>query len=125
MPTGGGGGITASPCNDGVCKVDVDVTSCVITPVPDGLVVAGENNIFWELNFSSSFYRFTEDGIKLKTPSTSFDGPELQPNGKKFKLHDKYTAQGKFPYWIKVQRWKVFEGWTDCPLLDPFIQNGS
>ena len=98
MPTGGGGGITASPCNTGVCKVDVDVTSCVITPNPDPVPVPEPSNIFWELNWVSQFYRFTDDGVKLKTPNSQFDEPELHGNGKKFKLHYKYTSKGTFPY---------------------------
>ena len=122
MPTGGGGGITASPCNNGVCKVSVDVTNCVITLNPDPLYVSGANNIFWELNFMSSLYRFPDDGIKLKTPSSEFDGPESQ--GSKFKLHDKNTKAGSYPYAVKVQRWVMFQ-WTDCPPLDPTIVNGS
>jgi hypothetical protein len=124
----GGGGITTSdPCNAGACKVSVDVTSCVITPVPDPLPVKGENNIFWELNFGSLFsYRFVDDqSVALKTASSEFDSPELQANGKKFKLHDKNSLAGenKYPYWIKVQR-LTFQGWTDCPPLDPVIVNG-
>ena len=124
----GGGGITTSdPCNAGACKVSVDVTNCVITPVPDPLPVKGENNIFWELNFGSLFsYRFVDDqSVALKTASSEFDSPELQANGKKFKLHDKNSLAGenKYPYWIKVQR-LTFQGWTDCPPLDPVIVNG-
>jgi hypothetical protein len=121
MPTGGGGGITASPCNNGVCKVDVDVTSCVITPTPDPLYVHGENNIFWELNLSSRFYRFTEDGVKLKKPDPTFDQPE-KLNDWKFKLHDKGTP-GTYLYAIKVQHLVMFQ-WVDCPPLDPTIVNG-
>ena len=120
----GGGGITTSdPCNAGACKVSVDVTSCVITPTPDPLPVKGENNIFWDLTFMSSFYRFTDDGVKLKTSSPVFDSAE-KLSDKKFKMHDKGTP-GSYPYAIKVQRWKMFEGWTDCPLLDPTIINGN
>jgi hypothetical protein len=120
----GGGGITTSdPCNAGVCKVSVDVTSCVITPTPDPLYVHGENNIFWELNLSSSFYRFTDDGVKLKKPDPTFDQPE-KLSDKKFKLHDKGNV-GTYLYAIKVQRWMMFQGgWVDCPTLDPTIVNG-
>jgi hypothetical protein len=125
---GGGGGITTSdPCNAGVCKVSVDVTSCVITPKPDPLYVKGENNIFWELNSTSQFYQFLDDkSVALKAASSEFDQPEVQANGKKFKLHDKNSLAGenKYPYWIKVQRWIMFQGWTDCPPLDPVIING-
>jgi hypothetical protein len=124
----GGGGITTSdPCTAGACKVSVDVTSCVITPKPDPLPVKGENNIFWELNLMSQFYQFLDDkSVALKTTSSEFDQPEVQANGKKFKLHDKNTLAGenKYPYWIKVQRWIMFQGWTDCPPLDPVIING-
>ena len=125
---GGGGGITTSdPCTAGACKVSVDVTSCVITPTPDPLPVKGENNIFWELNFGSLWsYRFLdEQSVALKTASGEFDGAEVQANGKKFKLHDKNSLAGenKYPYWIKVQR-LTFQGWTDCPPLDPVIVNG-
>jgi len=119
---GSGDGGLAAPCNDGVCKVSVDVTSCVITPTPDPLPVKGENNIFWDLTFMSSFYRFTDDGIKLKTSSPVFDSAQKLSDSK-FKMHDKGTP-GSYPYAIKVQRWKIFEGWTECPTLDPTIVNG-
>ena len=103
----------------------VSVTNCAITPDPEKLIVTGKNiNIFWELDAMSMLYRFPDDGIKLKTPSTEFDQPEAQANRKKFKLHDK-NSRGSVPpyeYAIKVQRLVLFQ-WIDCPLLDPWIVN--
>ena len=79
------------------------------------------------IEFDSQFYQFLDDkSVALKAASSEFDQPEVQANGKKFKLHDKNSLAGenKYPYWIKVQRWIMFQGWTDCPPLDPVIING-
>ena len=105
--------------------MDVSVTSCTITPDPPALPVTGKNiNIFWELGIWSQFYRFPDDGVKLKTSSPEFDAPEAQANGKKFKLRDKNSLSGQYtyPYTIKVQRLVWFQ-WVDCPPLDPSIVN--
>jgi hypothetical protein len=105
--------------------VDVSVTNCVITPDPASLPVTGKNiNIFWELDALSMFYRFPDDGVKLKTSSPEFDAPEAQANRKKFKLHDKNSLAGQhtYPYTIKVQRLVLFQ-WVDCSPLDPTIVN--
>jgi hypothetical protein len=87
-----GGGMTSPNCTGtGVCNVDVSVNNCVVTPNPQSLPVPGKNiNIFWEMNSSSTAYRFRDaDGIELKQYDSDFDQPESQSNGKKFKLHDK------------------------------------
>lgn len=124
-PEGGAGGSTSANCDGhGACKVSVSVTNCVITPEPEPLQVTGKNIlIFWELDLGSMLYRFTDDGIKLKTPSTEFDEPEAQAHGKKFKLHDKNSLPGehRYQYAIKVQR--LMFNWVDCPPLDPWVVN--
>jgi hypothetical protein len=121
-----GCGLAVANCDGrGACKVDVSVTNCVITPDPASLPVTGKNiNIFWELDALSMFYRFPDDGVKLKTSSPEFDEPEAQANRKKFKLHDKNSLAGQhtYPYTIKVQRLVLFQ-WVDCSPLDPTIVN--
>lgn len=125
-PDGGTGGSTLANCDGhGACKVRVSVTNCVITPDPETLPVTGKNIlIFWELDLGSMLYRFPDDGIKLKTPSTEFDEPEAQAHGKKFKLHDKnsLTGEHRYEYAIKVQRLVMFN-WVDCQPLDPWVVN--
>jgi hypothetical protein len=122
-----GCGLAVAACDGtGACKVDVSVTNCVITADPPSLgPVTGKNVIiFWELDITSMFYRFPDDGVKLKTESPEFDQPEAQAIRKKFKLHDKNSLAGQhtYPYTIKVQRLVLFQ-WVDCPPLDPSIVN--
>ena len=122
------GTATSSNCDGtGVCKVDVSVTQCFVTPNPSTLTVRARNiDIFWEISDDS--YRFSEsDGIKLKQDDSDFDQPQSQSNGKKFKLHDKNSKARvgekiSYAYNIKVQR-LVGTRWVDCGTLDPIIIN--
>jgi hypothetical protein len=111
----------------GVCKVDVTVVQCFITPSPRTLPVRAKNIlIFWEM--VSENYRFADpDGIKLKQEDSDFDQAGALDNGKRFKVFDKNSKampgqQLAYPYNIKVQRY-FGSKWYDCPPLDPIIVN--
>ena len=122
----GGGPRSMAPCDQGICKVKVSVTHCVIdTPVPDPIPVNQRNvHIEWELDLASwmAGNRFVDtDAITVPEGKGEFDEPELSAGGRKLKLHDKNSLPGtnRYKYTIKVTS-SVF---GVCTPLDPFIVN--
>ena len=113
----------AEPCTPGICKVEVTVVDCVVSVQPDPLPVPmprGGKDIHWDI--VSNDYVFADNGIVLKTPDDEFDLPELKDARKKFKLHDKHTKWGDYPYSVNV----IKTGGADpraCPTHDPVISN--
>jgi hypothetical protein len=118
----------------GACKVDVKVTSCTstatsLTVVPDPLPVTKANNIFWELDSTSTaLFQFRDnDGVILKTPDDDFVDAQAQANNKKFKVHDKNSKakpgeELRYPYSINLQKLDA-GNWVDCKTFDPTIVN--
>ena len=123
-----GGAAPPSNCDGtGVCKVEVSVVQCFITPDPGTLPGRGRNVvIFWNMNSADD--RFNDpDGIKLKQEDSDFDQAGTQDNGRRFRVHDKNSKARPgekltYPYNIRVQR-QMGGRWYDCPPLDPVIIN--
>jgi len=122
----GGGPKPMAPCNQGICKVSVSVSKCVIaTPVPEPIPVNQKNvHIEWELDFASwiAGNRFVDnDAITVPEGRGEFDQPEVSAGGRKLKLHDKNSLPGehKYKYVIKV----TSNVYGVCTPLDPFIVN--
>jgi hypothetical protein len=116
----------AQPCNEGVCKAEVNVSLCWITVDPDPIHVPKEvNHIEWTFSKSTNGYHFEQDGITIKDPSGSGITPDPGPDpvsgkkGKKFTMKDDHKVHGKIPYTVRV----VWDDGPACPPTDPMISN--
>ena len=108
-----------SPCNGGVCFVQIDVSSCSapggITANPDALSVDAPNNIEWTINRDG--FRFPDNGIVFT--DAQFKQPHVTGNGRKFIVRNDHTSVGKFKYVVNL----LDGNGTPCRPLDPFVNN--
>ena len=133
VPWIGGHKVPDCTTGNGVCQVDVSVTSCdAITADPYELPVRKKGGIYiiWVLDELSP-YRFNPvDGIKLKPnqpDASEFGLPEPQPNGKRIRMFDKNSKatpgqKTHNHYDINIQM-QQGGNWVNCKVYDPTIIN--
>ena len=116
-------GSGASPCNQGVCKVTITVSSCDhISAAPDPVSVPkGAWHIQWDV--ATPGYEFTANGISIPgnvtIPGTGrkvFEDPR-RLNATKFQFKDNNEFDGKYKYNIELVK-----GGQTCR-YDPTISN--
>jgi hypothetical protein len=108
-----------SPCNNGICKVDVTVSDCsagTYSVSHDPIPVPAPNNIEWTL--ITNGYKFGKDSIVINGQGFT-DRPGVNGNGKKYTVHDDHSVKGTFKYSIKVYT----DSGSACKLWDPRIVN--
>lgn len=111
-----------SPCNSGVCKVDVSITACsapggvAVDPPTLPVPVRQANNIEWTI--VTPGYTFAQNGIVIADYYKQFDPPHLTGSGRKITVHNRNTNSGPVYYSVNVMM-----GATPCVALDPWIFN--
>lgn len=116
-------GVDASIVCDhpGVCKVDVALSGCTVSPPLTDIEVFGTQRVIqWELQGSPNVTFAEHDGIFLKDDPQHQFGPGQRPALRKFTMPDKNDVPGinKHHYGIKLMN-----GDTACPVIDPGIIN--
>ncbi len=117
--------MAASPCNQGVCFIDVSVTDCRVTVDPEKRRIARGNRnpvIHWRLDAASfAVYRYADRGITWKrNPDNEFHTPGRANGGKHFTWADKNTQPGDYPYTVHLVRRSSGEA---CAPHDPSVVN--
>lgn len=109
-----------APCNHpGVCKIDVPLDGCKVSPPLADIDVFGPQRVIqWELQGSPNITFAQPDGIFLKDDSHQQFGPGQRPASRKFIMPDKNSVVGTYHYGIKLM-----DGNTPCPVIDPGIIN--
>ena len=118
---------SASPCNQGVCKVTLTVTSCTdpvngISATPDPVPVPrGTWHIQWDL--ATPGYEFTTNGISIPgnvpIPGTGkkvFEDPQ-RLNATKYQFKDNNESKASYKYKVEL-----LKGRQTCS-YDPTISN--
>ena len=108
----------ASPCNSGVCKIDVTVTDCgaaggisVNRPLLS-MSKKGSSTVI-HCTIVTPGYVFAAGGIRFDPANANFQRlPGGQPNV--IRMTNTKAALGDFYYWVEV---------ANCVPLDPWIRN--
>jgi hypothetical protein len=115
-------GAGANTCDDpGVCKIDVPLSGCTVSPPLADIDVYGKNRVIqWELQGSPNVTFAAQDGIFLKDDPQHQFGPGQRSAPRKFIMPDKNDIHGDHTHHYGI---KLIDGDTPCPLLDPGIIN--
>jgi len=119
--TDSGAGKTPTCDHPGVCKIEVHVLGCTVSPPLDDIVVSGRDRMIqWELVGSPNIKFARQNGIFLKDDPQHEFGPGNRPDSRKFKVPDKNSIKGIHYYKYGIQ---LMDGDTACPQIDPGIIN--
>jgi len=121
-------GVAGTPCNNGVCKLEVTVASggcsnaANISVNVDPLKVPKNqpNKIEWTI-VTDGFSWVAAPGGITSLPPSQFENP--QDNGKKYQIHDKNTDQVPTDHKYDIHL-KDTSG-NPCAVKDPTIKNGA
>jgi hypothetical protein len=114
----------SSPCNVGVCIVQVTVgPGCAVEVSQEHLYVprGGETHILWKIDPPAAPFVFDPNGISFppgQNPNQLFDQKEPRDQGKVFHWRDKNDRTGQFKYVVNVR-----DAAGQLCSRDPFIHN--